>query len=149
MVKKGDVLQCVVLSVDKEKKRIALGRKQLSADPWVEQIPSNYHVGDLLSGYVTKITNFGVFVKLGEDLEGLLHISEISRRPGCQPRGPAATRPEGRGARDPRRHRRAQDRPVLRALRFPGKREPSADPTGRQDLRRGEGAEGDPARVSP
>ncbi|MEZ6004182.1 MAG: 30S ribosomal protein S1 [Planctomycetota bacterium] len=85
MVKKGDVLQCVVLSVDKEKKRIALGRKQLSADPWVEQIPSNYHVGDLLSGYVTKITNFGVFVKLGEDLEGLLHISEITDDRGANP----------------------------------------------------------------
>src|SRR6185436_6743281 len=47
-------------------------------DPWVETIPNNYHVGDLLSGYVTKITNFGVFVKLEEDLEGLLHISELS-----------------------------------------------------------------------
>ena len=78
MVKKGDKLQCVVLSVDKEKKRIALGRKQLSPDPWLETIPQNYHVGDLLSGYVTKITNFGAFVKLEEDLEGLLHISELS-----------------------------------------------------------------------
>jgi small subunit ribosomal protein S1 len=78
MVKKGDRLQCVVLSVDKEKKRIALGKKQLSPDPWHEKIPQNYHVGDLLSGYVTKITNFGAFVKLEEDLEGLLHISELS-----------------------------------------------------------------------
>jgi len=78
MVKKGDRLQCVVLSVDKEKKRIALGKKQLTADPWMELIPSQFHVGDLLSGYVTKITNFGVFVKLEEDLEGLLHISELT-----------------------------------------------------------------------
>jgi len=78
MVKKGDKLQCVVLSVDKEKKRIALGKKQLSPDPWLETIPQNYHVGDLLSGYVTKITNFGAFVKLEDDLEGLLHISELS-----------------------------------------------------------------------
>ncbi|HEV8111366.1 MAG TPA: 30S ribosomal protein S1 [Planctomycetota bacterium] len=78
MVKKGDRLQCVVLSVDTEKKRIALGKKQLLADPWLEKIPQNYHVGDLLSGYVTKITNFGAFVKLEEDLEGLLHISELS-----------------------------------------------------------------------
>jgi len=78
MVKKGDKLSCVVLSVDKEKKRIALGRKQLTPDPWLETIPLNYHVGDLLSGYVTKITNFGAFVKLEEDLEGLLHISELS-----------------------------------------------------------------------
>jgi small subunit ribosomal protein S1 len=78
MVKKGDRLQCVVLSVDTEKKRIALGKKQLSPDPWLEKIPQNYHVGDLLSGFVTKITNFGAFVKLEEDLEGLLHISELS-----------------------------------------------------------------------
>jgi len=78
MVKKGDRLQCVVLSVDRDKKRIALGRKQLSPDPWLEEIPTNYHVGDLLSGYVTKITNFGVFVKLEDDLEGLLHVSELT-----------------------------------------------------------------------
>jgi small subunit ribosomal protein S1 len=78
MVKKGDRLQCVVLSVDREKKRIALGKKQLHPDPWLETIPANYHVGDLLSGYVTKITNFGAFVKLEDDLEGLLHISELS-----------------------------------------------------------------------
>jgi len=78
VVKKGDRVQCVVLSVDKEKKRIALGMKQLSADPWMEEIPGRYHIGDLLSGYVTKTTSFGVFVKLEDDLEGLLHISELS-----------------------------------------------------------------------
>ena len=78
VVRKGDRMQCVVLSVDTQKKRIALGLKQLSPDPWLDVIPNNYHVGDLLSGYVTKITNFGVFVKLEEDLEGLLHISELS-----------------------------------------------------------------------
>ena len=78
VVRKGDRLRCVVLSVDTGKKRIALGMKQLANDPWVDTIPNNYHVGDLLSGYVTKITNFGVFVKLEEDLEGLLHISELS-----------------------------------------------------------------------
>ena len=78
MVKTGDKLECVVLSVERDKKRIALGRKQLSPDPWHETIPQNYHVGDLLSGYVTKITNFGAFVKLEDDLEGLLHVSELS-----------------------------------------------------------------------
>jgi len=78
MVKKGDRLRCVVLSVDTQKKRIALGYKQLSSDPWMDHIPNNYHVGDLLSGHVTKITNFGAFVKLEDDLEGLLHISELS-----------------------------------------------------------------------
>jgi small subunit ribosomal protein S1 len=78
VVKKGDRLQCVILSVDTQKKRIALGMKQLTPDPWLEEIPGKFHVGDLLTGYVTKITNFGVFVKLEEDLEGLLHISELS-----------------------------------------------------------------------
>ena len=78
VVRKGDKMRCVVLSVDSQKKRIALGLKQLSQDPWLADIPNNYHVGDLLSGYVTKITNFGVFVKLEEELEGLLHISELS-----------------------------------------------------------------------
>jgi small subunit ribosomal protein S1 len=85
MVKKGDTMECVVLSVDKEKKRIALGRKQLSPDPWHEEIPNNFHVGDLLSGYVTKLTNFGVFVKLEDDLEGLLHISEITEDREAKP----------------------------------------------------------------
>ncbi|HTF87550.1 MAG TPA: 30S ribosomal protein S1 [Planctomycetota bacterium] len=78
MVKKGDKLRCVVLSVDTAKKRIALGLKQLTQDPWMDTIPANYHVGDLLTGYVTKITNFGAFVKLEDDLEGLLHVSELS-----------------------------------------------------------------------
>jgi len=78
MVKKGDNIQCVILSVDRDKKRIALGRKQLQPDPWSDEIPNKFHVGDLLSGYVTKLTNFGAFVKLEEDLEGLLHISELS-----------------------------------------------------------------------
>ena len=78
VVKKGDRVQCVVLTVDKEKKRIALGKKQLTPDPWLEELPNKFHVGDLLSGYVTKTTSFGAFVKLEKDLEGLLHISELS-----------------------------------------------------------------------
>ena len=78
MVKKGYQLTCVVLSVDVDKRRIALGLKQLTPDPWLDTIPNNYHVGDLLSGFVTKITNFGVFVKLENDLEGLLHVSELA-----------------------------------------------------------------------
>ncbi|MBK9383479.1 MAG: 30S ribosomal protein S1 [Planctomycetes bacterium] len=80
VLKKGDLVRCAVLSVDPEKKRIALGLKQLTPDPWVEDIPDRYHVGDVVDGHVTKITNFGVFVRLEEDLEGLLHISELSDR---------------------------------------------------------------------
>ena len=78
VVKKGDLVECVVLAVDKEKRRISLGLKQLEADPWQDEIPAKYHIGDTLPGKVTKITNFGVFVELEEDLEGLLHVSELS-----------------------------------------------------------------------
>ncbi len=78
MVKKGDEIECVVLSVDQEKKRIALGLKQLQADPWSGDIPARYHIGDSVPGTVTKITNFGVFVELEPGLEGLLHISELA-----------------------------------------------------------------------
>jgi small subunit ribosomal protein S1 len=78
VVKKGDEIECVVLSVDQEKKRIALGLKQLQADPWTGDIPARYHIGDSVPGTVTKITNFGVFVELEPGLEGLLHISELA-----------------------------------------------------------------------
>jgi small subunit ribosomal protein S1 len=78
VVKKGEEVECVVLSVDQEKKRIALGLKQLHADPWSSDIPARYHIGDSVPGTVTKITNFGVFVELEPGLEGLLHVSELA-----------------------------------------------------------------------
>jgi small subunit ribosomal protein S1 len=78
VVKKGEEIECVVLSVDQEKKRIALGLKQLQPDPWASDIPARYHIGDSVPGTVTKITNFGVFVELEAGLEGLLHISELA-----------------------------------------------------------------------
>ncbi|MCB9831170.1 MAG: 30S ribosomal protein S1 [Planctomycetes bacterium] len=77
-VKKGDEVEAIVLSVDQDKKRVALGIKQLSEDPWDGEIPGRYRVGEELEGEVTKITNFGVFVSIGNDLEGLMHISELS-----------------------------------------------------------------------
>jgi len=78
MLKKGDDVECQVLSVDEDRKRIALGLKQLHEDPWENEIPSRYAPGSVVKGKVTKITNFGVFVELEEELEGLLHISELS-----------------------------------------------------------------------
>jgi small subunit ribosomal protein S1 len=77
MLKIGDAVKAVVLSVDAEKKRVALGLKQLNEDPWKHAIPRRFSVGDCLSGTVTKSTNFGVFVELEDGLEGLLHISEL------------------------------------------------------------------------
>ncbi|MCE9529515.1 MAG: S1 RNA-binding domain-containing protein, partial [Planctomycetes bacterium] len=78
LLKKGEDIEAVVLSVDQEKQRIALGLKQMQEDPWVSVIPFNYKPGLVVSGHVTKIANFGVFVELEPGLEGLLHISEIS-----------------------------------------------------------------------
>jgi len=78
VVKKGDNIQCVVLEVDQEKQRISLGIKQLTEDPWLHAIPDAYHPGMVVRGTVTKITNFGVFVELEADLEGLLHIFELA-----------------------------------------------------------------------
>lgn len=78
MLQKGDKVKCRVLSVDQQRKRIALGLKQLAEDPWAEEIPAKYHPGKVVTGSVTKLTNFGVFVQLEPNLEGLLHISELS-----------------------------------------------------------------------
>src|SRR5438270_9312732 len=78
LLKKGDSVKAVVLRVDQEQQRIALGLKQMSEDPWVNVIPTQYRPGMVVKGHVTKIANFGVFVELAPGLEGLLHISEIS-----------------------------------------------------------------------
>ena len=78
VLKKGDNVQAVVLSVDQEKQRIALGIKQLQEDPWLNAIPGAYRPGMVVKGKVTKIANFGVFVELEDGLEGLLHVSELA-----------------------------------------------------------------------
>lgn len=78
VLKKNESVRAVVLSVDQEKQRIALGLKQMQEDPWQTVIPDNYRPGMVVKGHVTKIANFGVFVELEPGLEGLLHISEIS-----------------------------------------------------------------------
>ena len=78
MLKKGESIKCIVLEVDQDKQRVSLGLKQLTENPWVEAIPTHYQPGMIVQGQVTKITNFGVFVELEDDLEGLLHISELA-----------------------------------------------------------------------
>ncbi len=78
VVQKGDKVTCVVLNVDQERKRIALGLKQMNNDPWEGDIPGRYKPGETKKGKVTKLTNFGVFVELEPGLEGLLHISELA-----------------------------------------------------------------------
>jgi small subunit ribosomal protein S1 len=78
--KKGDKVEAVVLSVDKENKKITLGVKQLSENPW-ENTEKMMPVGSLVKGIVTKITAFGAFVELASGLEGLIHVTEISDKP--------------------------------------------------------------------
>jgi small subunit ribosomal protein S1 len=75
--KKGDEVEAVVLEVDKANQRIAVGVKQLSTDPW-SNIDQLYKVGDLVTGKVTKLASFGAFVGLQHDIDGLVHISQIS-----------------------------------------------------------------------
>ena len=78
VLSKGQEVRCKVLSVDQNRRRIALGLKQLEDDPWTTTIPARYQPGQIVKGTVTKITNFGVFVGLEDGLEGLLHISELA-----------------------------------------------------------------------
>ncbi len=78
VLEKGQTVTCQVLNVDQDRKRIALGLKQLRQDPWESDIPTRYAPGDVVTGKVTKLTNFGAFVELEPGLEGLLHISELA-----------------------------------------------------------------------
>lgn len=76
LYKKGDTIQAVVLNIDKEKERFSLGVKQLHPDPW-ESAPERFPVGGLVTGKITNVTDFGIFVELEEGIEGLVHVSEI------------------------------------------------------------------------
>ncbi len=75
---KGSLVQAVVLKVDVENERLSLGIKQLEPDPW-SLAPGKYRPGTLVTGKVTSLTDFGVFVELEEGIEGLIHVSELSR----------------------------------------------------------------------
>jgi small subunit ribosomal protein S1 len=77
VLKKGEEVEAVVLEVDKPNQRIALGVKQLAIDPW-ERIDTYYKVGDVVSGHVTKLASFGAFIGLQHDIDGLVHISQVS-----------------------------------------------------------------------
>ncbi len=76
LFKKGQKVEAVVLRLDKEKERLSLGFKQLTRDPWDDEIPSRYRVGDAVNGKVSKVADFGIFVELEGGVEGLIHISE-------------------------------------------------------------------------
>jgi len=76
--KKGDIVQAIVLDIDKENERFSLGIKQLHEDPW-KTVAQRYAVGTVITGTITNLTDFGIFVELEEGVEGLVHVSEISK----------------------------------------------------------------------
>ena len=84
LYKKGQVVQAVVLNIDKDNERFSLGIKQLTADPW-DEVPLKYKPGTRVTGTVTNITDFGIFVELEEGIEGLIHVSELSKEKGGNP----------------------------------------------------------------
>jgi small subunit ribosomal protein S1 len=78
LYKKGQEVEAVVLNIDRRNERFSLGIKQLSPDPW-RDVARRYRKGEVVSGKVTNVTDFGAFVELEEGIEGLVHVSEISR----------------------------------------------------------------------
>jgi small subunit ribosomal protein S1 len=86
VLKKGDVVEAMVLSIDAENQRLSLGLKQLATDIW-DDFFSRHHVGDTIEGKVTRMTNFGAFVELDEGIEGLIHVSEFDESHGASPGG--------------------------------------------------------------
>ena len=78
LFKKGDLVQAIVLDIEKESERFSLGIKQLQDDPWTT-VAERYQVGKEITGTITNLTDFGVFVELEEGIEGLVHVSEISK----------------------------------------------------------------------
>ena len=82
--KKGQEVQAVVLNIDRSNERFSLGVKQLHPDPW-DEVPDRYKAGTRITGTVTNVTDFGVFVELQEGIEGLIHLSELSKEKGANP----------------------------------------------------------------
>ncbi|MBN1140850.1 MAG: S1 RNA-binding domain-containing protein, partial [Deltaproteobacteria bacterium] len=86
LVKKGDTVKAVVLNIDRENERFSLSIKHLTPDPW-STIPTRYRPGTVLRGKVTSVTDFGIFLEIEEGIEGLIHVSEISKEKLDSPKG--------------------------------------------------------------
>lgn len=84
LFKTGDVVEAVVLNIDKAKEKLSLGIKQLTKDPWID-IPSKYPKGKIISGRVTSVTDFGVFLEIEDGIEGLIHASELVKEKEKKP----------------------------------------------------------------
>ncbi len=78
VLEKGQEVKCVVLEVNSDKRRVSLGIKQMTEDPWFHAIPEKYIPGHIIKGKIAKLTDFGAFVELEPELEGLLHVSELA-----------------------------------------------------------------------
>jgi small subunit ribosomal protein S1 len=83
-LKKGTTVEALVLNIDKTQKKFSLSIKRLKDDPW-KGVASRYRVSDIVEGYVTSITDFGVFVEIEEGIEGLIHLSEMDDTRSKQP----------------------------------------------------------------
>jgi small subunit ribosomal protein S1 len=79
VLKKGDVVEAIVLNIDAENQRLSLGLKQLATDIW-DEFFSHHKVGDIVEGKIVRLTNFGAFVELHEGIEGLVHVSELDEK---------------------------------------------------------------------
>ncbi|MEY3491322.1 MAG: ribosomal protein [Verrucomicrobiota bacterium] len=79
VMKKGDDVEAIVLDVDVDQQRISLGVKQTQTDPWSE-IDRKYRIGDLVNGKVSKIANFGAFIELSDEIDGLVHVSQLAEQ---------------------------------------------------------------------
>jgi small subunit ribosomal protein S1 len=82
--KKGTPIDALVLNIDPEQRKFSLSLKRLKEDPW-KGLVDRYHVGDIIEGFVTSITDFGVFVEIEEGIEGLVHLSELDTAKGKHP----------------------------------------------------------------
>jgi small subunit ribosomal protein S1 len=85
VLKVGQEVQVKVISVDRERKRIGLSMRQLQPDPWLQKV-GKLKEGMLVEGVVTHLTKFGAFARIGEDIEGLIHVSELSEQRVAHPK---------------------------------------------------------------
>ena len=114
LYKKGDVVQAIVLDIEKDNERFSLGVKQLLEDPW-KSVAVRYRAGTEITGTITNVTDFGIFVELEEGIEGLVHVSEISKEKVKTPVGKFNVgEPHHRSGHD-HQQRRAPHRPVRQA----------------------------------
>ena len=100
----------MVLNIDKDNERFSLGIKQLATDPW-DEVPEKYRPGTRITGRVTNITDFGVFVELEEGIEGLIHVSELAKEKGREPAEPVQGGRHHPGQGDQRQPGGQKDRP--------------------------------------